>query len=91
MNEQLLHAIFESQKDESMRIIRESLDLYVKNRIPPGGFLMAVLCNDLVDAVGRADATNKLMLPEIVACCYNELPSDCWGSPENVKEWLNSF
>ena len=61
---------------------------HVENRIPPGGFLTAVLENNLKKSFGQADKENRKVLFEIVCYCYNELPSICWGSPEKVKNWL---
>lgn len=73
-----------------MEHIKESLERYVEHKIPTGGFLEAVLSNNLADAVGKADNENIQRLPEIVRFVYTKLPSSCWGSPEKVKEWLNS-
>lgn len=73
-----------------METIKHSLKLYVEKKIPTGGFLEAVLSNDLCDAIGRADAENARQLKEIVVYIYNEIPSTCWGSREKVKKWLNS-
>ena len=64
------------------------LKRYVKDRIHPGGFLIAVLENNLRKSFGQADKKNREALFEIVCHCYNELPSICWGSPEKVKNWL---
>ena len=64
------------------------LKRYVKDRIHPGGFLIAVLENNLRKSFGQADKANREALFEIVCHCYNELPSICWGSPEKVKNWL---
>lgn len=52
-----------------------------------GDFLRAVVSNDLTEAMGRADAYNRITLPAIVGLCYNELPSECWGSPDKVRRW----
>ena len=68
--------------------IVESLLRYWHQRIPTGGFLEAVLCNDLRDACGRADDTNIRHLPGIVQFCYWQLPGGSWGSPERVNAWL---
>lgn len=73
-----------------MEHIKESLKRYVENKTPTGGFLEAVLSNDLVGAIGRADSENINRLPEIVRYIYNTLPSNCWGSREKVVQWLNS-
>ena len=67
---------------------KESIDRYVSDRIPTGGFLEAVLCNNLKEAIGRADAENLRDIKEIVQYCYWEIPSTCWGSPKEVKAWL---
>ena len=68
--------------------IKEGIDRYVNHRIPTGAFLEAVLSNDLKGAFGRADEDNRRDLFEIVSYCYNEIPGDCWGSPERVSAWL---
>ena len=70
--------------------IKEALDRYVKDRIPPGDFLTAVLKNDLTEACGRADVFNRVNLHMIVEYAYNFMPSACWGSPEKVKAWLST-
>jgi hypothetical protein len=67
-----------------------ALNLYVEHGIVPGSFLCAVLENNLVRAVGRADRENLAALPDIVKYIYNELPSTCWGSPARVNEYLES-
>ena len=72
-----------------MEDIKETLDRYVNHQIPTGGFLQAVLENDLKEACARADDINRYRLFEIVQYCYNEIPSICWGTPEKVSKWLN--
>ena len=69
--------------------IKDSLDRYIIHRIPTGGFLRAVLENNLKESFARADDENLKCMFEIVNYCYNEIPSICWGSPEKVKAWLN--
>ncbi len=70
--------------------IREDLDLWGSGNqpYPPGGFLRAVLENDLAGAFGRADDDNRRAMHDIVCYVYNELPSQCWGSPAKVAAWL---
>lgn len=60
---------------------------YIENRIPPGGFLKAVLENNLSAAFGSADHINRERMFDIVGFLYNEAPSGCWGSPEKVRKW----
>ncbi len=67
---------------------KQQIDQYVEQRIPPGGFLYAVLANDLFEAVAKADDINIHCLNDIVKYIYNDTPSVCWGSPEAVKDWL---
>lgn len=57
----------------------ETLDNWAKFGLPPGGFVAAVLENDLADAVRRADSGNSAALADIVRYMINELPSGCWG------------
>lgn len=64
-----------------------SVRLYVEEGISPGSFLKAVLANDFMGAVGRADSSNGELLREWAMFVYNYLPTDCWGSYERVNEW----
>ena len=68
--------------------IKDTLDRYVNRRIETGGFMRAVLENDLFGAVAKADLRNGNRLPEIVRYIYNNLPIGCYGSKENVNNWL---
>lgn len=68
--------------------IRESIDAYVQTGRPTGDFLHAVLANDLMEAVGRADVYNLEALPHICAYLYNDVPASCHGSYDTVKDWL---
>ena len=67
------------------------LDRYVHHGLDTGGFLHAVLCNDLFGAVARADSESLLALPEIVRYIFNDLPNGCWGSEEKVAAWQARF
>lgn len=58
---------------------------------PFGGFVTAVLANDLVGAAMRADDHNVTILHEYASFLYNEMPGrtndpsrDFWGSYEAV-------
>ena len=68
----------------------EAIQRYVDHGIGPGNFLSAVICNDLADAVGRADDVNIENLPAYVAYFWNECPSTCWGSVDKMKNWIAS-
>ena len=68
----------------------ESLQRYADNHIETGGFLRAVLENDLMEAVGRADEINQQDLFDICGYVYNDMPAICHGSPEKVQAWLDA-
>lgn len=70
------------------RSTHEGLERYVKYRVPTGSFLHAVLTNDLMEAMGRADEENREDIFEICQYIYNHLPIACYGSPKAVKKWL---
>ena len=69
--------------------ILDSINRYVDDNVPPGGFLTAVLSNDLAKAFGAADSASKPALPEIVRYLNNEVPAQCWGSHDKFEAWLN--
>lgn len=71
--------------------MRRGMELYINEGVEPGSFMMSVLCNDLKEAVGRADHINMRYLTNIVSFCYNDLPHQAWGSPEKVKKWMSQF
>ncbi len=64
------------------------LERYIKDRIQPGDFLTAVICNDLSQAVGRADNENLHNIPAYLAFFHNEVPLACWGSHQKMVDWL---
>ena len=66
----------------------ESLKRYQNGGIPPGGFLRAVLENNLCEAIGHADDNNLPALRDIVGWVYNRMPSAAWGSREKYKAWI---
>ena len=65
-----------------------SMYLYLEHGLHPGGFLTAVLSNDLRLSIFRADAVNKSQLSPIVTFLWEYAPSDCWGSSENFYSWI---
>lgn len=61
---------------------------YIQNGHPPGGFLIAILTNDLKNAATAADGNNRRLLYDYVSFLYNYAPAPCWGSPAAVKDWV---
>ena len=68
--------------------MRGAISRYIELGIAPGDFLSAVICNNLSEAVGRADDENIELLPQYVAYFYNEAPEECWGSQEKMQAWI---
>jgi hypothetical protein len=65
----------------------EALENYWTHGWEPGGFLTAVLYNDLYTAAMRADHWNKGALGYIVEYLVNEAPDGSYGSEYKVKDW----
>lgn len=68
--------------------IRGGVQRYVEHGVPPGGFLTAVICNDLKESFVRADENNIRRMFDIVSFFYNEVPINCWGSKERMLTWM---
>jgi hypothetical protein len=63
------------------------LALYLVMGVPTGSFLHAVLENNLMESLGRADEFNTAAIKDIVSFLYNHMPALCWGNPTKVHEW----
>lgn len=61
---------------------------YVERGVRPGGFLTAVLSNDLKEAFGRADHINFQFMSDWVGWLVWNCPSGAQGSPEKVAAWI---
>lgn len=69
--------------------LREGLLGYFVHHEATGGFLMAVLSNDLMRAVCNADAESRAALRDICLWVYNDAePGGASGSPEKVRAHL---
>ena len=65
----------------------EAVKRYVEEGEAVGHFLTALLSNDLVGAFSRADGSNREKMWDWVKFLWNEVPSNCWGSREQVIRW----
>jgi len=63
---------------------------YFEAGLPPGGFLRAVLANDLAGAFAHADHINKPRIGDFVNWLYWEAPGRPygWGSYEAIDKWV---
>lgn len=65
------------------------LERYLKDGIRPGGFLLAILMNDLCGAVNRMASFAAMdSIARIVRFLQNEASDSVWGSPEKVEAWI---
>ncbi len=69
----------------------QALKDFYCNGCEPGGFVTAVLDNDLREAFGRADEMNRRCLFPIVRFLYNHAPAGTWGFPGATNTWLEYF
>lgn len=68
--------------------MQDGARLYIEHGVEPGSFLLAVLCNDFVGAVGKADHINQQYLLEWASWLYNDVPTVAWKSRANVAKWI---
>ena len=68
--------------------MHEGLVNYIHHHKRPGDFMVAVLSNDLKEAVARADEHNINALKAWGTFLYMYAPAGCWGSPARAKHWL---
>ena len=66
----------------------EAVHDYVDRGIEPGGFVGAVLSNDLFEAVARVDDRNLPVLGDICQLIYNYAPVVCHGSLDRYYAWI---
>ncbi len=67
------------------------IERYMLHGIPPGGFLTALLSNDLMEAFARADDENGENMRRWCQFLYNYAPSGSYGSPARFDAWLDKF
>jgi hypothetical protein len=70
--------------------LRDGLLRYFSHGILPGGFLQAVLCNNLLEAIARGAYGNVVALPALVAFLRQEAPGVAWGSVGRVLGWTTT-
>lgn len=70
--------------------ILDAINRYVEHRHRPGGFVTAVLSNNLIGAFNTADKESRHGLGDILKYIYWEIPAESWGSLSKVEAWLGS-
>jgi hypothetical protein len=71
--------------------LQEGLHAYMMEHREVGGFLTAVLENDLFVAIARADPVARRHFYDLCLYIYNCAPGQCFGSTEKVDAWLRKF
>jgi len=69
--------------------LRAGLVRYFSDGILPSGFLQAVLCNDLAEALMRCIGDVRMLVP-LVVFLNNAAPAFAWGSREKVLAWTTT-
>ncbi len=70
------------------RRMRSAIISYLIRGVDPGGFLGAVLRNDLADAFSRADAENVGCMKHYAAFLYSVCPTNAQGG--SVDAWIEA-
>jgi hypothetical protein len=86
----VLHFIDAIARSSVPEHLRGGLVRYMSDGILPGGFLQAVLCNNLMEAAARADPTSARTLVPIVQFLTDHAPASSWGSREKVLAWTTT-
>lgn len=68
---------------------KTSIENYLLYGLPPGGFLTAVLTNNLYGAIASADSQNKDRLADIVRWLQFSAPSNSHGDFDIIRDWIN--
>ena len=71
--------------------IKEDILNYINKGEEPDGFLVSVLCNDLVNAVGRSTDEEFAMLRDLINFIYKEMPYETWGNHRAVVAYQRRF
>lgn len=70
--------------------LRGGLVRYVADGILPGGFLQAVLCNNLREAITRGSYDSIVTLPALITVLAWDFPDEAWGSVARVLGWTTT-
>ena len=67
---------------------QEFLYNYFVYGLEPGGFMTAVLSNDLYGASARADFVNTKLMAQYAQWLVNRAPYGSYGDQDTVRGWL---
>lgn len=67
--------------------LADELDQWLCHGIVPGGFLRAVLSNNLIDSIVRADLRSREALPRLVQFLLDQAPEGSFGRPSVLEDY----
>lgn len=68
--------------------LQPGIRAYIEHHTPFGGFLQAVVANDLADAVARMNPASMYGLKRTVEFFHNYAPALCHGSRAAYEAWI---
>ena len=71
--------------------LQDTIKNYLDHGLRTGGFLEAVISNDLFAAMRRADGISRNNLHGIVQFFWNYTHSNSFGSPKTYSDWIEKF
>lgn len=71
-----------------MRVLRELVD-FAERGIRPGGYVQAVLAEDLGQAVALGDSEVLGSLVQTSMFVFNRMPAGTWGSRSALSCWVH--
>lgn len=71
--------------------LQQSITEFVTFGRPTGGFLRAVIENDLLESVARADPQNVVLLPHVAQFVRENVPASLLGSAEAYDRHVESM
>jgi len=76
--------------NEHFKILPQGEDLrtYLEEGRPTNHFLTALLENDLMECMGRADTKNRQALYAYCIWLQTYTPRSCYGSKERMTTWI---
>jgi hypothetical protein len=68
--------------------MRGGMERYILQGVRPGGFMSALLSNDLRRTFERADENNQRAVLDYLKFLYNGAPAQAWGSEAKFEKWI---
>jgi len=65
----------------------DGVELYLRRGIATGGFMQALLRNDLMESFAQADDNNRHLMFRWAEWLYNHCPRAAAGSAEKDEKW----